>query len=85
MKAPVRRLTALWSVVAFLALVFHGTTTASAATFIYDVPAVARVGVHAIGTDEANSTPLGHDWERSALPPSARSRGTATTPLTRSN
>ena len=46
-----RRLTAQWGVLAFFALVFHGTTTASAATFTYDVQSTMRVEVH--GSDDA--------------------------------
>ena len=73
-----RRLTALWAVLAFLALVFAGTTTASAATFTYDEPAIARVDVHEVGVASARSAQLSDVREESASPP-VQARGTSTT------
>lgn len=60
------------------------TTTASAAAFTYDVPAIARVGVHAIGTGEVSQTQLSGMRERSALP-SGEGRGASTTPYARND
>ncbi|MEX0847233.1 MAG: HNH endonuclease [Ilumatobacteraceae bacterium] len=55
-----------------------GTTPANAATFTYDVPAIARAGVHAIGTAESSPTQLSDVREGSA-PSAAEHRGASTT------
>lgn len=71
-----RRLTALWAVLAFLALVFHGTTTASAASFTYDVPTVARVEVHEF--DAPANPGRFSDARAGSASPSVEGRGTFT-------
>lgn len=48
----------LLGVVAALIGCSTGTTTASAATFTYDIPTAARVGVHEIGATEASPAQL---------------------------
>lgn len=59
------------------------TTTASAAPFVYDAPALARVDAHVSGLAEAGQrAPIGAQ-EGSVLP-WVEARGTATTPFTRS-
>jgi hypothetical protein len=60
------------------------TTTASAATFHYDVPVVARVEVDAIGTTDARSAQLSASQDGSASTP-PEVQVTSTTPLWRSN
>jgi hypothetical protein len=55
-------------------------TSASAATYTYDVPTVERVGVHTFGVAEANPPQLSAAWERSASP-SVEARGASTTPV----
>lgn len=54
------------------------TTTASAAPFTYDVPAIARVDVQPFGYAEASATQLSELLEASASP-SEEARGTSTT------
>ncbi len=72
-----RRLTALWAVLAFLALVFHGTTTASAASFTYDAPTIARVEVHEF--DAPANPGRFSDARAGSASPSVEGRGTFTT------
>lgn len=66
--AMVRWITRLL-VVLVVAVFGASTTTASTATLTYDVPAIVRVGVHAIGTGEASPTQLIEVREGSASPP----------------
>ena len=54
------------------------TTSASEATYSYDVPNVVRVGVHTFGVAEANPTQLSDVWKWSG-PPAAALRGPSTT------
>jgi hypothetical protein len=76
---------ALWMVVllAGIAGVVAGATTASAATFAYDVTAIASVEVHESADVPASTVQL-DVWEDLA-PPSARSRDSSTTPSSRRN
>lgn len=59
------------------------TTTARAASFVYDAPALARVDAHASGLAEAGQrAPIGA--QEGSVSPSVEARGTATTSPTRS-
>lgn len=74
----VRRWVHLWFVALLAVFVGVGTTNVSAATFNYDVPAIALVGAHDTGSAEIGSAPLFLALEGSASP-SAADRGTSTT------
>jgi hypothetical protein len=74
--------TFLWVLVVALtgliACAITGTTGVVAATFTYDGPAIARVGVHAIDGSEASPAQLSDVREGSASP-SAAAQGAAST------
>jgi hypothetical protein len=56
------------------------TTTASAATFAYDVPTIARFHIHPVGGDDVAETEFTAAREGSASP-AADARATSTTPF----
>ena len=60
-----------------------GTTTASAASFTYDAPAVARVDIFEFRGADASPAKLNGTPELSALPP-VEADGASTTPIARS-
>lgn len=68
--------------VAFLVGAAPGTTTATAPSFSYDVPAIARVDVQPFGYAKASATLLSVAQEVSA-PASVEGRGASTSPLAR--
>jgi hypothetical protein len=78
----VRRLTALWAALAFLALALTGTTTVSAEAFTYDVRANARIDPHEIGAAAASRAEKGDSHQESASPP-VEARGTFLIPISR--
>jgi hypothetical protein len=67
---PAWRAKAIAAVVALLAVValvgVPTTTTAGAATFIYDAPPIARVGVHEFEAGKTSPAQLSGSWEGSA-------------------
>ena len=64
--------------IAISAIQILSTTAIRAAHYVYDAPAVARVGVQEIEADGASAVLLGVAWEESASP-SVEARGTSTT------
>ena len=79
-----RRLASFWVAITF---VMVGTTTASATTFIYDLPAVVRVDAHDFAALIVNAAQLNEVRERSASP-SVEVRGPSpirTTPVVATN
>jgi hypothetical protein len=75
----VRRLIALWALLAVLAFVVSTTTTVGAATFTYDVPTNASLDVHQIVAADAGPTSLSDPWAGSAFT-SVETQDTSTTP-----
>lgn len=71
-----RRLASVWVAITF---VMVGTTTASATTFTYDTPTIARVGAYAGGGSGGGSAQFRGAREAFASP-SGEARGTSTTP-----
>jgi hypothetical protein len=72
-----RRLASVWVAITF---VMVGTTTASATTFTYDTPTIARVGAYAGGGSGGGSAQFRGAREAFASP-SGEARGASTTPI----
>jgi hypothetical protein len=68
-------------VAALTSLLGAGTTAASAATFTYDVPTVARVEVQQVHVDGLRTVLLSDARRRGAAPRLTEAKGTSTTPL----
>jgi Pretoxin HINT domain len=73
----------LWILAALIGVAVAPTTTSSASTVVYDVPAVACVDVRSSGGADSGSAQLTVVRERSALP-STQARGASTTRPSRS-